>query len=344
MSGSRKHSLLLSICVIAILGLVFVAGCGGSGAAGGGAALTVVGFNGSKDYTLDQIQHMPSTEGYAGIKSSTGRITPPVLMKGVLLEDLFKEVGGLSDDAAVSVVAKDGYEMTMSVSQLKSGDFITYDMATGDEKKTQDPLKVILAYEIQGKPIDPTTEGPLRMVIISPKQEQVTDGHWSVKWVNKLQEKSIVKDWTLSLKGAMDLQIDRATFESGANKGCHGQEWTDSDGKRWTGIPLYLLVGRVDDELSHGGPAYNRDLAKAGYQVKITSSDGSSVEVSSKTMYYKTDLIVAYMLDGEPLPDEYWPLRLVGNGIDKADMIGKISEIDALVPATGTSETTQTSQ
>jgi len=37
-------------------------------------------------------------------------------------------------------------------------------------------------------------------------------------------------------------------------------------------------------------------------------------------------------LNGEPLPEEYWPLRLVGEGVDEAGMIGRVTEIEALVP------------
>ena len=116
--GAVAAALLVAL-VLALLGAV-VAGCGDSASGGGAAVITVVGKDGSKDYSLEQLKDLPSAEGYAGIKSSTGRITPPVMMKGVLLEDLFKEVGGLADDAAVGIVAKDGYEMTMSVSQLQS--------------------------------------------------------------------------------------------------------------------------------------------------------------------------------------------------------------------------------
>ena len=275
---------------------------------------------------------MPSTEGYAGIKSSTGRITPPVVMKGVLLEDLFADVGGLPEDAAVGIVAKDGYEMTLSVSQIKSGEFITYDMVTGDEKQVDGPLQVIVAYEYDGQPIDPTSDGPLRLAIVSQEKNQVTDGHWSVKWVTQVQAKAIVQEWTLTLKGKLTEEMDRGTFESGSAVGCHGQEWTDDEGNRWMGIPLYLLVGRVDDDIAHDGPAYNRDLAEAGYQVKITAADGYSIEVASETMYYAKHLIVAYKLNGEPLPEEYWPLRLVGEGIEKSDMIGQMTEIEALLP------------
>jgi DMSO/TMAO reductase YedYZ molybdopterin-dependent catalytic subunit len=255
-----------------------------------------------------------------------------VLIKGVLLADLFAEVGGLPADAAVGIVAKDGYEMTMSTEQISSGDFITYDMVTGEEKTIAESLRVVVAYEYDGKPLDPESDGPLRLFAVSPKQNQVIDGHWTVKWVTKVQVKAIVQEWTLMLKGKLTEEMDRSTFESGSAEGCHGQEWTDAEGNKWIGIPLYLLVGRVDDDVAHEGPAYNRELAQAGYTVRITTADGQSIEVSSETMYYNKELIVAYKLNGEPLSEEYWPLRLVGEGIDATDMAGQITAIEALVP------------
>ncbi|MBN1320903.1 MAG: molybdopterin-dependent oxidoreductase [Thermoleophilia bacterium] len=335
MGRAKRYSLVLAAAVAALLIALGAAACGGSdsGSGGGDVVLTVSGPEGTKTYTLDQVRDLPSTEGYAGIKSSTGKITPPVIMKGVLIDDLFAEVGGLPENAAVGVIAKDGYEMTFSVSQLRAGEFLTYDMVTGEEKTVDEPLRVIVAYEVDGEPIDPEADGPLRLAMITSEQNQVTDGHWSVKWVTEVKAKPIVQEWTLSLKGALTEEMDRGTFESGSAIGCHGQEWIDADGDKWTGIPLYLLVGRVDDEISHEGPAYNRDLAEAGYQVKITAADGYSIEVSSETMYYNKHLIVAYELNGEPLPEKHWPLRLVGEGIEKSEMIGQVTQIEALLPA-----------
>jgi DMSO/TMAO reductase YedYZ molybdopterin-dependent catalytic subunit len=333
----RVRRLFLSLaCVLGVGSAVLLAGaCGDSGTyetAGAATVLEVVGAEGAKSYTLEELRALPSVEGYGGLKSSTGRITPPVLIKGVVLEELFAEVGGLPEDAAVGIAAKDGYEMTMSAEQIRSGDFITYDMVTGEENTIGEPLIVVIAYEYDGKPLDPESDGPLRLFAVSSKQNQVIDGHWTVKWVTKAEVKAIVQEWTFVLKGKLTEEMDRATFESGSAEGCHGQEWTDAEGNTWTGIPLYLLVGRVDDDVAHEGPAYNRDLAQAGYMVRITTADGQSIEVSSETMYYNKDLIVAFKLNGEPLSEEYWPLRLVGEGIDATDTVGQITKIEALVP------------
>ncbi len=344
-----QSSLVVILLLVSSLCVFLLAGCGSSepeattssastateaAAAGGGEpVLEVVGPEGTRAYTLDEIKAMKSTEGYGGMKSSTGHITPPTLVKGVLIEDLFAEVGGTPADMAVNVAAKDGYEMTISVEQLTNGDFLTYDMATGAEKQVDGPLQTLVAYEVDGKPIDPDGEGPLRLAIVGAEMSQVTDGHWWVKWVTKLQTKAVEEEWTLLLTGAITEEMDRATFQTGAAEGCHGRNWTDAEGNTWTGIPLYLLVGRVDDEIAHEGPAYNRDLAEAGYDVEIVTAGSGSIAVSSKTMYYNKDLIVAYRLNDEELPEEYWPLRLVGEGVEEAQMVGGIGEIKALLPA-----------
>jgi DMSO/TMAO reductase YedYZ molybdopterin-dependent catalytic subunit len=206
-------------------------------------------------------------------------------------------------------------------------------MATGDEIDYDGTLQAMVAYEIDGKPIAPNADGPLRLAIVSAERNQVTDGHWWVKWLNKLAVKPVEQEWTLVLAGALTEEMDRATFETGAAEGCHGQDWKDAEGNTWTGIPLYLLVGRVDDDNVHEGPAYNRDLAEAGYDVEIVTSGSGTITVSSKTMYYNKQLLVAYRMNGEELPEEYWPLRLVGDGVDAAQMVGGIGEIKALLPA-----------
>jgi DMSO/TMAO reductase YedYZ molybdopterin-dependent catalytic subunit len=50
--------------------------------------LEIIGLSETKSLTMDEIKALPVTEGYAGIKSSTGKITPPVMFKGVALKDL----------------------------------------------------------------------------------------------------------------------------------------------------------------------------------------------------------------------------------------------------------------
>lgn len=148
--------------------------------------LEVVGPTGSKVLTLDEVKALPSVRGWAGTKSSTGKITQPTLHKGVTLEELSKLVGGITAGSSIEVVAKDGFASAMSYHEAIQGNVITYSPVSGDETRIGDALQVIVAYERDGQPLAEDSDGSLRMAIISPRNNQVTDGHWSVKWVRKI--------------------------------------------------------------------------------------------------------------------------------------------------------------
>jgi DMSO/TMAO reductase YedYZ molybdopterin-dependent catalytic subunit len=285
----------------------------------------------SLSLTMEDLKALPALEGQAGLKSSTGQIFPPQLYKGVALTDLADLVGGLSPDLGVSVVAKDGYAMTLSSEQITQGNFIAYDPATGDEKTIDDPLTVIVAYEREGKPIPADEEGPLRLVVISPKNNQVVDGHWSVKWVTQIQLKPMGAEWSLALSGAIDDVVDRNTFQSCTAPGCHQAVWTDEQAQDWVGVPLWLLAGRVDDDIKHDGPAFYQALADAGYQVELVAADGYSVLLDSASVSRNNKWIVAYLVNDNPLPDKYFPLRLVGDDLQKSQMVGQLAQINLLI-------------
>lgn len=291
------------------------------------AVLELVKDDTSIHFTLDQLKAMPAVEGLGGIMSSTGKITAPALYKGVLVSDLLDTVGGLTQDHSVEIIAEDGYSITYSPGQIDNGEYITYDVSSGDEMEKIGSLQTILAYEREGKPLNPEMDGTLRLVIIGESPLQVVDGHWSIKFVNKVILKEAIEDWVVDFVGAIDEPMDRATFESGAADDCHKRTWVDAEGKEWDGIPLYYLIGRVDDEVKHGDDAFRDDLAKAGYTIDVTSADGYTVTLDSYTVMRNDDIILAYLVDGEPLSGEDFPLRLVGNALTKKQMVGGIVKV-----------------
>jgi hypothetical protein len=296
--------------------------------------LEIVGVDGTvHSFTMDELKALPVTEGQAGIKSSTGKITLPVSFKGVALKDLVATLGGFDATMGLNLVANDGYAITFSYDQVTNGTFISYDPGTGDELKSPLPLTAVLAYEMDGKPLDTTKDGNLRLVIISDEPKQVTDGHWSVKWVTKLEVKSVGQSWELHLEGAINELMDRATFESGASPNCHGVTWTDDKAQEWVGIPLWLLVGRVDDDVKHEGPAFNDALVEVGYTVDVVASDGYTVSFDSTRISHNNNILVAHLVNGNPLPEKYFPLRLVGSDLQKNEMVGMIAKIIVHVPA-----------
>ena len=292
-------------------------------------ALTLLSGEKSRELTLSAVKAMAAADGWSGRIRSTGDIEGPFNYKGAPLQDLCDLVGGITPAQVVRVIARDGYAMTFSYKQITEGDFITCDQTSGKEV-SHGKLEAVLAYEGDGKPLS-EKDGPLRLCIVGA-DKLVTDGHWHIKWVEKVEIKAAPKDWSLHLEGAITEDMDMASFESGAAPNCHGTKWVDGEGGKWKGIPLWLLAGRVDDEVSHGDNAFNTALADSGYEVKVTALDEYSTTFTSAEIKRNNDIIVAYKLNGEPLPEKCWPLRLVGPGLQGNQMVGQIARIEIILP------------
>jgi DMSO/TMAO reductase YedYZ molybdopterin-dependent catalytic subunit len=327
-----KRQILLTFVAIPIL--VLLVGCGPASTPTVEAPdVTLVVQSGDQSVTLtwEDIQAMPAYEGMGGLINSVGNVTPPAKYKGIPLEDLCGLVGGITEANSISVIASDGYAMTFSYDQIASGNFDTYDPATGENAPFDGKLWAVVAYEREGEPLSEEEEGTLRLTVLgSPKM--VTDGHWWVKWVDTIEIKEALDQWTFHLEGALSEDMDRGTFETGAAPSCHGTSWTDDEGRTWTGVPLWLLAGRVDDENKHEEGAFNDDLSSAGYEINVISGDGYSVTLDSAAVAHNDDIIVAYLVDDMPLGEKNWPLRLVGPNLEKSQWVGNIATIELVLP------------
>ena len=326
--------------VVTAVGLVALLGaCGGSSGTqttdqaspavspSGPVVLTLVGDAGEKQFTMNQLEALPAYTGYAGIKSSTGVITLPSEYTGVRLSDLTDLVGGITKANGVTLMAKDGYGMTFSYTQIVDHAFTAYDPATGAEQTPSKELTVIVAYARQGKPLG-VDEGPLRLMVATPKPGgQVVDGHWSVKWIERISVTKASAEWKVQLEGAVPGKLDKPTYVNCASPGCHGSGWVDAVGKRWEGVPLYLVAGMIDDQKRHGAGAYDAAAARKGYDIVNETATGEVVTIDSRDIAGKQDIVLAGKLDGGELPEEYFPLRLVGPGLSEAQMPGGIVRI-----------------
>ena len=159
---------------------------------------------------------------------------------------------------------------------------------------------------------------------------------FSVKWVDEIAIfSSETTGWELTLDGASTYVMSQSEFEEGA--GCHGASWDDA-GNIWNGIPLWLLVGYVDDDIQHGEGAFNDDLATAGYDITVIASDGYSKTFGSTDVARNDDMIVANELNGAPLPEAYYPLRLVGPNLTGGQKVSQIVRIELVgLPEEGAS-------
>lgn len=132
--------------------------------------------------------------------------------------------------------------------------------------------------------------------------------------------------WDLKLEGARTETISQEKFERGVAEKCHGLKYIDGQGKIWKGIPLWLLVGRIDDDDKHGKGGFNDALADKGYEIEISSAD-RTVKFSSKEIKRNNDIIVANKMNDAAVPDEMAPLVLVGSGVDASRRLENIISI-----------------
>jgi DMSO/TMAO reductase YedYZ molybdopterin-dependent catalytic subunit len=279
--------------------------------------------------TQDDFSEMESVTMVGGLMTSAGSIKGPYNYTGVPLDKVLELVGGISEENSLRVTASDGYAMVFTWEEIK-GDFVTFNPVTGDEGESEDELSLILAYHEDGEPLI-EGHGPLRLVILG-EEGHITEGHFWIKQVIKIEVISAIKEYTLSLEGAISEIMDRATFESGTN--CpdttpnHRGVYLDDEGQVWTGMPLWLLVGRIDDEIHHTSAAYNRDLADDNaYTVNVIAGDGYTVTLNGSFVKLNEDIVLANELDGAALPEPYWPLRLVGSDLTKGQMVRNVVKI-----------------
>jgi hypothetical protein len=222
--------------------------------------------------------------------------------------------------------------MVYTYNQVQGKNFTCYSPTTGDEVQPTQPLTMILAYYRNGANLT-SDEGPLRLAIVG-SQGLLTDGHFWIKMVTKLVIQPAVTDWTLVLIGPNSDNMTRSSFESGMN--CkdwnHVANWTDIKNNVWSGMPLWYLIAWIDDKGDINRMEFNDTLAIQGYTVKVISGNGDYCEFTSLRVMHNSTIIVANALNGAPLPEPYWPLKLVGSGLSDDEMICNIVEIQIIFP------------
>jgi DMSO/TMAO reductase YedYZ molybdopterin-dependent catalytic subunit len=139
-------------------------------------------------------------------------------------------------------------------------------------------------------------------------------------------------EWELDLVGARNATVTQSDFEEALACGNHSAEFIDGE-DMWSGMPLWLLVGMVDDDPDPAAPHYsfNDTLAEAGYDVSVIAYDGYSRSFNSTFVARNNDLILANQLNGEPLSGSY-PLRIVGVGLAGYQKVSCVVQIELEFP------------
>ncbi|MEI6840631.1 MAG: PKD domain-containing protein [Methanomicrobiales archaeon] len=215
-----------------------------------------------------------------------------------------------AENYTVRVSAGDGYNAT----------FISSDVARNDG--------YIVAYRMNGVPIT-GSEAPLKLVGPSTTRGSQRIGNITMISLEGLPDQFPPGNWQLQLVGKISAVIPQPEFEYWAS--CHDATYTDTTGNVYTGVPLWRLMGWVDDRIPHGPNGFNDAAALAGYKVIVKAGDGYEKEFTSQQIGKNDNFIVADTMNGAPLPTTGshppYPLRLVGNDVIVANSVGNIVQI-----------------
>ncbi len=184
--GNRRRALALILAVVCgVLAVLACTACGAGNTAHQAVEwdVTLVG-EGDTVLSYDDVTAMTACEGYGGFFTTVGVVNGPYHATGVPLQDLCELAGGIDPSQVVRVSAPDGYSMVFSYAQL-NGDFVTYEPSTMNEVPHGE-LEVILMYQQDGKYLSEDYGSPLRVAIVG-SEPLLTEGHYWVKWVNKVE-------------------------------------------------------------------------------------------------------------------------------------------------------------
>jgi PGF-pre-PGF domain-containing protein len=265
-------------------------------------------------------------------------------IKGTSVRDLCNLAGGMGPDTEIIFAASDGWETTLHYDNIYA-------------PREQQGEAVLVWYTGRQGYVPDYADG--YRLFFAPEDhifgqwdmhECINEKYWhynsglpscaglSAKYISEIRIYDVAEPtWNLQLEGAIDKTMSKGYFESGlactmgAN---HEKSYTDSKGRKWSGMPLWFLLGYVDDENFHTGKSFNATLATEGYAIHIIGSDGSETVIDSRHAMYSDKYILANSLNGMHIAgdDENWPLRLVGENVSGMDTIKGVVKISFIPP------------
>jgi hypothetical protein len=155
---------------------------------GGETVLIVTEGSKVNNFSLLDLQALPSITGNGGYMSQSGTITGPFSYQGVALRNLLSTVGGISEGDSVVFTSSDNYTQTLTYDQIINGIFNYYD-TTGKPVTPLTMPTLTLIYSENGTLLD-NTDGPVELGMLSP-QNILTDGSLWAKMVTTITVTSV---------------------------------------------------------------------------------------------------------------------------------------------------------
>ena len=149
---------------------------------GGETVLTVTEGNKVNNFSLMDLQALPSVSGNGGSLGKGGTITGPFAYQGVALSTLLNTVGGISAGQIVTLTSSDNYTQQLTYDQIVNGNLNYYD-TTGNPISPSPKPTLTLIYSENSATLD-STHGPTELGALALSSPNVlTDGSLWAKMV-----------------------------------------------------------------------------------------------------------------------------------------------------------------
>jgi hypothetical protein len=149
---------------------------------GGETVLTVTEGNKVNNFSLMDLQALPSVSGNGGSLGKGGTITGPFAYQGVALSTLLNTVGGISAGQIVILTSSDNYTQQLTYDQIVNGNLNYYDI-TGNPISPSPKPTLTLIYSENSAALD-STHGPTELGALALSSPNVlTDGSLWAKMV-----------------------------------------------------------------------------------------------------------------------------------------------------------------
>jgi hypothetical protein len=339
----NKRAKIFSLMLIAILLISISLGCisqdenGDDDEENGGkeAILKVLSANQvEKSFSLEELQKITSVERKVSYQNKFGNYNDESTYKAVLIKDILSTSGfDLKPGDTLKISASDGYTQEFNYYNVYPPDhWFKYQGVFG------------IAYEFNGQAVPDWTEGPMSVMLpddnkysqddcnatSAPGQGYFKNPSGGARFIRNSAKIEIISnnidEWEVELSATLSEEFSKTDFE--ILEGYYPSSYTNSTGAVFTGVPLWRILGRIDDSTPRGVAAFNETKSKSGYEVWITAGDDYSKNITSSLISKNDKIILASQLNSAELPEKNRPVWVVGEGLKTSQMVFNVIKIE----------------
>lgn len=297
-----------------------------------------------KTILLSDLSKMTTVERKVSFQNKLGNFGDQSNYKAVLIKDILAASSSSTRSESSKSIMKPGDTLRITANDDWTQEYCYYNIYPPDSWH-QFQGDFCLAYAMDGTVAPDWETGPMSVFLpldgkyssedcnatSAPGQgyfKSISAGARFVRNVEKIEVISnSVDEWEIKLSGAISETFTKTDFEMLEHY--YSSSITNDTGSIWSGVPLWHIIGRIDDSGSiRGEGAFNETKSIAGYDVQLTAGDDYSITISSDIIAKNDTLILTTKVDNNEIPIDMKPARLMGNGLKTSQMVYNIVEIN----------------